>query len=90
VQQAQDRSQKHIRNMESYMVLRRETIGAKLAFALLEGEDDVLNDSRVVELEAAAIDIISLSNVRLYGIDCILEKGQYCVCVYAGRLFVRP
>ena len=62
MQQAHDRSQERIRDIESYLVLRRDTIGAKLAFALLDGEEDMLNDPSIEELENAAIDIIDLSN----------------------------
>lgn len=63
VQQAYDRSQEHIRDIESYLVLRRYTIGAKLGFALLDCQDAVLNHPRIGDLETAAIDLISLSNV---------------------------
>ena len=63
VQQAHDREEEHIRDVESYLALRRETIGAKLAFALLDCEEGLLNDPRIVELENTAIDIISLCNV---------------------------
>ncbi|KAF8529365.1 terpenoid synthase [Gautieria morchelliformis] len=62
VQQAHDRLHEHIRDIDSYLALRRYTIGAKLAFALLDGEDDAMNEPKIVELENAAIDIISLSN----------------------------
>ena len=65
MQQAHDRSQERIRDIESYLVLQRDTIGAKLAFALLDGEEDMLNDPSIEELENAAIDIISLSNVSV-------------------------
>jgi Delta6-protoilludene synthase len=74
VQQAHDRLHDHIRDIDSYLALRRDTIGAKLAFALLDGEDDAMNEPKIVELENTAIDIISLSNVS--AADGLHVKGD--------------
>ena len=63
MQQAHDQEEEHIRDVESYLTLRRETIGAKLAFALLDCEEGLLNHPHIMELENTAIDIISLCNV---------------------------
>lgn len=67
VQQAADRDTKHIRDVESYMVIRRENIGAKPSFALLELDmdlpDEVLEHPAVVDLTTWAIDMIIIGNV---------------------------
>ena len=95
MQQAHDRSEEHIRDVESYLVLRRETIGAKLAFALLDCDEGVLNDPRIMELENAAIDIISLSNVSgtidfHWSASYNLEEMIFlCFHYLTGCLFIR-
>ncbi|KAF8586107.1 terpenoid synthase [Ramaria rubella] len=78
VQQAKDRSREHVRDVESYLALRRDTIGAKLAFALIDSVDEIdpLDDPMVVELENAAIDIISLTN-DAYSFDVEQSRNDH-------------
>ena len=69
VQQAADRDKKHIRDVESYFDNRRENIGAKPSFALLELDmnipDNVMEHQTIVNLTNWAIDMIIMGNVRL-------------------------
>ena len=71
IQQVEDRCRGYVWDMVSYTFLPRDTIGANLAFALLEPDFDfpccVLNDEAIVELTNPAIDMISLCNVS--GLD---------------------
>ena len=70
VQQAADRDSKHIRNIESYLRNRRENIGARPSFALLELgmelPDEVLAHPVVQRLTTWAIDMLILGNVRTH------------------------
>ena len=69
VQQAADRDQKHIRDVESYFDNRRENIGAKPSFALMEMDmnlpDESLGHPVVVDLTTWAIDMIIIGNVSI-------------------------
>jgi len=69
VQQAEDRDNKHIRTVESYLEVRRDTIGAKPSFALLELEmdlpDDVFNHPTLEKLRMLVIDMLCIGNVRV-------------------------
>lgn len=68
VQEAEDRSHRYIRNIDAYLAVRRNTIGAKPSFALLQLDLDLPHDFLkhpvVVDLTTAAIDMIILANVR--------------------------
>ena len=69
VQQAEDRSQKNIRTLDSYLEVRRDTIGAKPSFAILELEmdlpDDVFNHPILEKLRVLVIDMLCIGNVRV-------------------------
>ena len=69
VQQAEDRSQKNIRTLDSYLEVRRDTIGAKPSFAILELEmdlpDDVFNHPILEKLRVLVIDMLCIGNVRI-------------------------
>ena len=69
VQQAEDRDNKHIRTVESYLEVRRDTIGAKPSFALLELEmdlpDDVFNHPTLEKLRMLVVDMLCIGNVRV-------------------------
>ncbi|KAF8122312.1 terpenoid synthase [Boletus edulis] len=74
VQQAIDRSGSHIRDIQSYIDIRRDTIGAKPAFALielgLEIPDEVMSHPAIQEMVVAAIDMICISNdITSYNIE---------------------
>ena len=67
VQQAEDRRQNHIRTLDSYLDVRRDTIGAKPSFAILELEmdlpDDVFNHPTLENLRTWVIDMLCIGNV---------------------------
>jgi hypothetical protein len=69
VQQAEDRTQHHIRSLDSYLDVRRDTIGAKPSFAILELEmdipDHVFNHPTLENLRLWVIDMLCIGNVRL-------------------------
>ncbi|KAJ7650985.1 terpenoid synthase [Roridomyces roridus] len=66
VQQAADREATYIRDVDSYMLVRRGTIGAKPAFVLCEMHmnipDDIMEHPVVVRLSELCIDAIIISN----------------------------
>ena len=67
--EAQDRSQHHIADLESYIALRRDTGGCKSCFALIEYAagidlpDAVINHPSIRTLEDATNDIVAWTNV---------------------------
>nr|8H72_A Chain A, Delta(6)-protoilludene synthase K435DRAFT_659367 [Dendrothele bispora CBS 962.96]8H72_B Chain B, Delta(6)-protoilludene synthase K435DRAFT_659367 [Dendrothele bispora CBS 962.96] len=64
--QADDRDHHVFRDVDSYMVVRRDTIGAKPSFALLEHNmdlpDDVFNHPLLEDLRTWCIDMLILGN----------------------------
>ena len=62
-----DRGHKHIRSVEEYFEVRRDTIGASPAFALLELDmnlpDEAVHHPVVEEMTLLAADMIILANV---------------------------
>ncbi|KAN0100103.1 Isoprenoid synthase domain containing protein [Tylopilus felleus] len=66
LQQAIDRSHHRIRDIESFIELRRNTIGAKPAFALLELgleiPDEVISHPAIQQMDVAAIDMVAIAN----------------------------
>jgi hypothetical protein len=70
VQQAEDRDKHVFRDVESYMQVRRDTIGAKPSFALLEHDmelpDEVFNHPLMHDLRMWCIDMLCLGNVSFY------------------------
>jgi len=66
VQQAEDRRQNHIRTLDSYLDVRRDTIGAKPSFAILELDmdlpDDVFNHPTLENLRTWVIDMLCIGN----------------------------
>ncbi|KAG6893372.1 hypothetical protein C0993_001305 [Termitomyces sp. T159_Od127] len=69
VQETQDRTENHIRAIDDYFLVRRQTIGAMPSFVLLHFEldmpDEVFQDPVIQRLENASADMISLCNVWL-------------------------
>jgi Delta6-protoilludene synthase len=67
VQQAMDRDESHIRCIESYFELRRNTIGAKPAFVLLELDmslpEEVIEHPVIQGLSTATVSMICIGNV---------------------------
>lgn len=72
VQQAVDRQNKHIRTVDEYFAVRRDTIGAKPSFAVLELDfnlpQEVLDHPTIKEMEILSIDMIILGNVSFFGV----------------------
>lgn len=66
VQQATDRDRSHIRDIEHYLELRRETVGAKPCFVILQlkGDipDEIINHPTIQTLTNASIDMIDIGN----------------------------
>ncbi|KAK7451208.1 hypothetical protein VKT23_012544 [Stygiomarasmius scandens] len=66
VQQAEDRTSGHIRDVESYFEVRRDTIGAKPSFAINEIHmnipDEVIAHPTIVNLSILAIDMLIIGN----------------------------
>ncbi|KAJ7459414.1 terpenoid synthase [Mycena galericulata] len=66
VEQAADRDQNIIRTVDAYLAVRRDTIGAKPSFALLEFDMDlpaeVLEHPTMISLTNATIDLLILGN----------------------------
>jgi len=66
VQQAEDRTKHHIRTFDSYLEVRRDTIGAKPSFAILELDmdlpDEVFNHPTLENLRMWVIDMLCIGN----------------------------
>lgn len=69
VVQAKDRSRHRIRDIQSYLELRRNTIGAKPSFAIMEAEmnlpEEVIKHPVMVELTNLTIDLLCIGNVSI-------------------------
>jgi len=77
VAQAADRSNSKIRSIQDYLAVRRDTIGAKPSFALLEQgmdlPDEVFQHPAMQELHDTTIDMLCLGNVSRF-LRVILER----------------
>ncbi|KAJ7121824.1 terpenoid synthase [Mycena crocata] len=66
VQQAEDRTEHHIRGIDEYFEVRRDTIGAKPSFAINEIwmniPDEVMENEHIVTLTGASIDMLIIGN----------------------------
>lgn len=82
VQQAEDRDHNIIRTVDAYLAVRRDTIGAKPSFAILEFDMDlpteVLEHPAMISLTNTTIDLLILGNVgypRNYPVGgCIVTR----------------
>ena len=67
VQEAKDRGQKHIRTIDEYLEVRRDTVAAKPSFAILETglnlPDEVVRHPVIEKLSSLAVEMILLDNV---------------------------
>ena len=67
LQKAADHRDKHIRSVQEYFVVRREAIGARPAFGLIELDmdlpDEAVHHPVIEEMTTLAIDMIILDNV---------------------------
>lgn len=83
VQQAEDRDDKHVRSIQGYFDVRRNTIGARPSFAILEIDmdlpDEVFYDPTIVKLTALCIDMLILGNDMVsYNVEYVLSKIHLC------------
>ncbi|KAI9447564.1 terpenoid synthase [Lactarius indigo] len=74
VQEAADRDHKHIRSVQEYFELRRDTISARPAFALIELDmnlpDEAVSHPVIEEMTILAIDMIILDNdIASYNVE---------------------
>ncbi|KAH9030941.1 terpenoid synthase [Lactarius pseudohatsudake] len=74
IQQAEDRRHKHIRSVQEYFEVRRDTIGARPAFALIELDinlpDEVIHHPVIEEMATLAVDMIILDNdIASYNVE---------------------
>lgn len=69
VQQAADRAENHVRDVDTYFENRRENVAVRPGFALLEFDmelpDEVLEHPVIVDLTTHCIDMITADNVRV-------------------------
>jgi hypothetical protein len=69
IQEADDRVNERIRNVEEYFVLRRDTCGGKPSFSFfglgLFIPKEVFDHPLMVSLTESATDLIAMTNVRL-------------------------
>ena len=67
MQEAKDRTHKHIRTIDEYLEVRRGTIGMKPCFAILETgldlPDEVVRHPVIEKLLTLAVEMILLDNV---------------------------
>ncbi|KAI9457980.1 terpenoid synthase [Lactarius psammicola] len=74
VQQAAGRGHKHVRSVQEYFEVRRDTIGVKPAFAIIESNmnlpDEAVHHPVVEEMAILAIDMIILDNdIASYNVE---------------------
>ncbi|PPQ93592.1 hypothetical protein CVT25_005472 [Psilocybe cyanescens] len=74
IQEADDRAAGHIRNVEDYFILRRDTCGAKPSFSFyalgLNIPDDVFENPLVISMLEGATDLIAITNdMHSYGLE---------------------
>ncbi|KAH9476332.1 Sesquiterpene synthase Agr8 [Psilocybe cubensis] len=74
IQEADDRSVGHVRSVEDYLILRRDTCGAKPSFSFyalgLNLPNDVFDNSLVASMLEAATDLIAITNdMHSYGLE---------------------
>jgi Delta6-protoilludene synthase len=76
-QEADDRSKNHLRNVEEYLSLRRNTSGAPVCFTFIEfGVDlpeSVLEDPIISSLTSTAVDLILIINVCNISLSTYLD-----------------
>ena len=80
VTQAEDRTKHLIRSIDSYLKVRRETIGAKPSFALMELEmdipDEVFYHPTLESLRVWVIDMLCIGNVSRTSLHMLYTANQ--------------
>ncbi|KAK7691175.1 hypothetical protein QCA50_006278 [Cerrena zonata] len=78
-QRAIDRDQQHIRGIDHYFELRRDTMGFKPAFAIVEAKmdipDEVMNHPSILTISAACGDLMVIAN-DLYSYNVEQARGD--------------
>ena len=88
--EAEDRVAGHQRTVDDYLILRRDTCGAKPTFSFfalgLNIPDEVFDNSHMISLIENATDLIAVTNV------CHLNKYLTGVtqCEFKGYAFISP
>ena len=87
MQEAEDHTHKHIRTINEYMEMRRDSIGMKTVFAILEIglnlPDEVVRHPVINELSTLALEIVSLDNVSRDA-----TRNMATLTVIAGHDFI--
>ncbi|KAG6876928.1 hypothetical protein C0992_011332 [Termitomyces sp. T32_za158] len=97
VQEAYDRAKNHIRGIDDYFLVRRQTIGAMPSFVLLHFEldlpDEVFEDPIIQRLENASADMISLCNdICSYNVEQAQDNAGHnivTIVMHHSRLDLR-
>lgn len=83
VQEADDRAQQHVRSLEEYITIRRETSAAKPCFCLndfgLELPEDVIHHPVIAALVRSASELIGLINVHFFDIAHVAPYAYGCI-----------
>ncbi|OAX41468.1 terpene synthase [Rhizopogon vinicolor AM-OR11-026] len=84
VKQADDRAKGHIRDLESYITVRRDTSGCKPCFALIEYAaqidlpDEVMSHPVIMAMEEATNDVVTWSNdIFSYNVEQSRRDGMH-------------
>ncbi|KAG6888071.1 hypothetical protein C0992_009727 [Termitomyces sp. T32_za158] len=82
VQEVQDRTLEYVRDIDEYLPVRRETLGAKLSFSFLEFQlnlpDEIFEDPVIQRLTNACLDLIILTNdIYSYNVEQARGKGGH-------------
>lgn len=80
VQQSADRTHSHIRDIKSYLEIRRETIGAKPSFVINRIHDDIDDDTTehpaIKSLEEYCIDMLIIGNdLCSYNVEYVTRQA---------------
>jgi hypothetical protein len=82
-----------VRDIQSYMVTRRETIGTRPCFVLMRSTrrlyipDDILENPIIREMENVALDMVYIVNVREKQSQSSSPPPLNCLAFLPGRLF---
>ena len=88
MQEAEDHTHKHIRTVNEYMEMRRDSVGMKTVFAILEMglnlPDEVVHHPVINELSTLALEMVLLDNVSR---DATANMAK--LTVIAGHDFIQ-
>lgn len=89
-QRAIDRDQQHIRGIDHYFELRRDTMGFKPAFAIVEAKmdipDEVMNHPSILTISAACGDLMAIANdLYSYNVEWVLYLTTFFLLWWLTR-----